>query len=453
VARASRGYGLLEGLAPGACEQHPRTWIEAVAQLAREVLRELDPARLAGLAVSGQQHGCVALDERGEVVRPAKLWCDTETAAEAAELSQALGRRVPTGYTASKVLWLQRREPERWARVRLVLLPHDHLNLRLTGRATAEPGDASGTGWFDPRTRAYDPAAVSLLELAERLPPLVASDGLAGELSGDGAELLGLPESCAGLPVATGGGDNMLSAIGAGAVRSGLAVCSLGTSATVFTRADRPVVDPAGLIAPFCDSTGGWLPLLCVMNATGVLEEVRTAFDTEHATLTREAAQVERGSEGVTFVPYLQGERVPDLPHASGALTGLRPGTLRRGLVYRAALEGVALNLAWGVERLRALGLELDAVRLAGGGAANTLWRGILADALDAVVTPLEEPESAALGAALQACWVTTGADLGGLCDAIVELGEPVEPAPEGVRAYRELGERFRQRVLRDHGG
>ena len=455
VARAARSYGLIEGLEPGAAEQHPDTWIEAVRGAAGEALTAVDATRLSGVGVSGQQHGCVVLDAGGAVVRPAKLWCDTATAGEAAELSEVFGRAVPAGFTAPKVLWLQRREPESWARAAAVMLPHDYVNSVLCGFAPAEAvteaGDASGTGYFDPVRRAYDEAALEHLDLGGRVPRLVEPGQPAGELSAAGAELLGLPARAAGLPVSAGGGDNMMSAIGSGAVVPGVAVCSLGTSATVFGRSDRPVVDPEGLIAPFCDSTGGWLPLLCVMNATGVLEEIRAAFDADHATLTAEAARVPPGCDGLLFLPFLNGERVPDLPRASGTLLGLRPGTLSRGALDRAALEGVALNLAWGVERLRGLGLAVDSLRLAGGGADNALWRRILADALGAEVVPLLEAESGALGAAIQAAWTATAAGLEELTAKAVKLGRPLAPEPAAVEAYMQLGARFREQVARQH--
>ncbi len=227
---------------------------------------------------------------------------------------------------------------------------------------------------------------------------------------------------------------------------------SLGTSGTVFTYAPRPVVDPAGLIAPFCDSTGGWLPLLCVMNATGVADEVQRAFRAageDLASLMRAAERVPPGSDGLLFLPYLRGERVPDLPGASGALLGLRPGLLDPARLFRAALEGTSLNLAWGVERMRALGLPIASVRLVGGGARNPLWRRILADALGVPVQELAEPESAALGAALQAAWtlaLSRGEDatIDALAHDFVALaGEPVQPDPERVALYRDLRARF----------
>jgi len=453
VARASSAYGLIEGLPPGAAEQHPDTWAEALRALTRDLLAtgELDAAELAAIGVSGQQHGCVVLDEQGAVIRPAKLWCDTSTAAEARELSERLGRSVPTGFTASKLLWLARHEPHHYARLRRVLLPHDWVNLQLTGRASMEPGDASGTGFFDPSRRTFDDAALAAIDprLAQWLPPLHESATPAGELTRDGARFLGLPESAVGALVSAGGGDNMLSAIGSGAVAPGVATLSLGTSATVFAYSASPVVDPSGAIAPFCDSTGGWLPLLCVMNATAVLEEVAHGFGQDLDSLTRAATEVEPGCGGLLFAPYLIGERVPDLPHACGVLHGLRPGSLRPGVVFRAALEGVAFNLAWGVQRMRELGLPIERVRIVGGGARNALWREILADTLDASVQPLAEPESAALGAALQALW--TARAVAGAPSAIEELVAPwirttaAAQSPDAERSgrYRESLARF----------
>ena len=459
VARASSSYGLIEGLAPGAAEQDPRTWMEAVREVVREIAGRIDPLRVAGIGVSGQQHGLVVLDEHAEVVRPAKLWCDTETAPEARELAQLLGRAMPTGFTASKVLWLARHEPENFSRTRFVMLPHDFVNLRLTGAFTTEAGDASGTGWFDVGQRRWDRAALAAIDprLAEMLPSLVEAGQPAGHLSVEGAAALGLPAACIGVPVSSGGGDNMLSAIGAGATRAGVAVLSLGTSATIFCYADEPMVDPDGLIAPFCDSTGAWLPLLCVMNATGVCAEVSAAFDCDLDTLTREAAEVEPGAGGLLLLPYLQGERVPDLPGATATLTGLGPGMLRRGRVFRAALEGVSLNLALGLERMRGLGLSVDTLRLAGGGAANPLWRQILADTLEVPVQLLVETESAALGAALQALWTErrlAGVDLG--ADAVaaewVRLAPEVcEPNASRVEIYREARGRLERTTRRLH--
>ncbi|MCC7063563.1 MAG: xylulokinase [Planctomycetes bacterium] len=454
IARAQRSHGLLPDLPPGHMEQHPETWIEAVQATGREVLALVDRERIAGLGVSGQQHGCVVLDADGRVVRAAKLWCDTATADEARWLGDKLGRTVPTGFTASKLVWLQRHEPERWAKVRHVMLPHDFVNFRLTGVASMEFGDASGTGFFDPATRQFDRLAMHAIDarLPSLLPPLLAPGALAGRLSASGANLLGLPE---GLPVAAGGGDNMMSAIGSGATRAGVVVVSLGTSGTVFTRTAAPVIDPQGLIAPFCSSDGAWLPLLCVMNLTGVTEEVRALTGLGHGELTEQAAAVPSGCEGLLWLPFLAGERVPDLPEATGTLLGMRPHLLRPGHLYRAALEGTSLNLSAGFDRLRALGVSIDEVRLVGGAAKNPLWQQILANVFGVAVRPLLETESAALGAALQAEW--TVRRLGGETDLLTEdvaapfvrMAAPVVPEARMRTAVAALRARFAAEVER----
>lgn len=404
LGRGSAPHTMIAGLPAGHQEQAPQQWLQAVQQAVAAALTGIDRSRVAALAVSGQQHGCVVLDAEGAVLRPAKLWCDTATAAEAAELGARLGRPLPVGYTASKLLWLRRHEPATWQRIRTVLLPHDFVNLRLTGLAAMEAGDASGTGCFDPRQRCFDPAAIAAIDpqLAEWLPALRPAGELLGGLSADGARLLGLP---AGLPVATGGGDNMMSAIGSGAVAPGVVTISLGTSGTIFARSDAPVLDPEGLIAPFCSSDGGWLPLLCVMNLTGVTEEVRLLTGRSHDELTALAQAEPWGAGGLCWLPYLLGERVPELPLATGSLLGLRPGSLRPGPLYRAAIEGCASNLLLGFDRLRRCLLPIERVHLVGGAAHNPLWQQVLADMLGLPVLPLREAESAALGAALQAAW------------------------------------------------
>jgi sugar (pentulose or hexulose) kinase len=330
------------------------------------------------------------------------------------------------------------------------MLPHDYVNFVLTGERVAEAGDASGTGYFDAVARDYDLAAARAVDpgLVDKLPRLLAPGEAAGTLSRSGAELLGLRQ---GVLVAVGSGDNMACAVGCGATREGVLAISLGTSATVFARSARPVVDPEGLIAPFCDATDGWLPLLCVMNATGVTEEVRRASGLDHEALTAAAEAVEPGARGVTWLPFLAGERVPDLPDATGALLGLRAGSLAPGVLYRAAIEGVALNLAWGVERLRALGIDGRSARVVGGASRNRLWVRVLADVLELPLTPLAEAESAALGAAILAAAAAERArGSPGDVDAIARgfahgEGGPVEPDAGRSAAYRAAGLRFRE--------
>ncbi|MFT7484833.1 MAG: xylulokinase, partial [Candidatus Paceibacteria bacterium] len=328
-----------------------------------------------------------------------------------------------------------------------------------------EAGDASGTGLFDVRQRKFDDASLSAFDallanstdagLASRLPRLQAVESpqsALGSVTASAAEQFGLAP---GTLVSRGGGDNMMSAIGSGATQPGVTTLSLGTSGTVFAYSDSPVVDPEGLIAPFCGSAGGWLPLLCVMNLTGVTEEVRAGFKQDHETLTACAREVEPGCDGLLWIPYLNGERVPDLPNATGTLLGMRPGNLRAGTMYRAALEGTSMNLAWGVERLRALGVPTTELRLVGGAANNSLWREIIANCLNASVTQLAEAESAALGAALQALWswhheTGTPVALEELSASCVQTLGEITPADQELSArYATLATRFRQEALR----
>jgi xylulokinase len=453
AARASHAYDLIEGLGEGAAEQHPHTWREAVKDVLGQLLKGVDRERIQGIGVSGQQHGLVVLDVDDEVIRPAKLWCDTTTVQEADEITERSRWSVPTGFTLPKLLWMKRHEPENFEAIESVLLPHDYINLLLTGKKFMEAGDASGSGAFDPEQRTYDEEILAWLDPKARsfFPKLVAADEPAGTVSARAAKEFGLPE---GIPVSPGGGDNMMSAIGAGATAPGATVLSLGTSGTAFAYSAQPVVDPEGLIAPFCDSTGAWLPLLCTMNVTGVTEQIRKTFgNPSHVALTQLAEAIPAGSDGLLFLPYLQGERVPNLPHASGALLGMRHHNLTVGHLFRAALEGTALGLVSGVERMKELGLDVSSVRLVGGGSKNALWRQIFADALDVPVNVVAEPESAALGGAIQACWVSrraAGEDItvDDVATLLVDLTEEsADPNPDNTAVYRDLLKQIRDQT------
>lgn len=458
IARASVAYDLIQGLPAGAAEQHPHTWRDAVKTVIAKVLEGRRASELGGVGISGQQHGLVTLDENDEVVRPAKLWCDTTTVAEAEEITAKSRYAVPTGFTLPKVLWMKRHEPANFAKVKSVLLPHDYINFLLTGRKFMESGDASGSGAFDPKTRSFDTELLDWLDPKARsfFPEIVAPNLPGGTVSERASREFGLP---AGIPVSPGGGDNMMSAIGSGATVPGITVVSLGTSGTAFSYAAEPIIDPAGAIAPFCDSTGGWMPLLCTMNVTGVAEELRDSFGGKsHQELTELARAVAPGADGLLLLPYLVGERVPNLPHATGSLHGIRPGVLTAGHLYRAVLEGTALGLVAGIERMKALGLEVKELRMVGGGSKNSLWCQIFADALGVKVNRLIEPESAALGAALQAAWVAgnqqgTSRPLGALCADIVQLDSTeYHPNAAATAVYKQALVRFNELTQRVYG-
>lgn len=412
LARAGAPLALLPTARPGAAEQRPEDWIAAIERALRE-LAAADALRdVRGIGVSGQQHGCVILDEQDRPIRPAKLWCDTECAAEAAQVSAQTGRAVPAGFTAPKLPWLKRHEPAHFARIRAVLLPHDFVNLWLTGRKATDHGDASGTGYYDPARRAWDPPAGADWINPAWLPPLLGPEESCGALRDEIAQRCSLPR---GIPVSAGSGDNMMSALGAGAVTAGALVCSLGTSGTLFGPSNALPQDPARLVAPFCDATGQWLPLWCTMNCTSAAEEVRKAFGLEHASLTTAAQAEPSGCGGLQFLPYFAGERAPDWPHARAVLHGLGPGALRPGLIYRAALEGAAFCLRLGLEHMPITAREL---RVVGGGARNPLWRRILADLFQAPLVFPAEAETAALGAALQAAAAVSGTSVAAFVSA-----------------------------------
>ncbi len=416
VGSASVAYGLISGLPAGAKEQHPKTWVDAMEKSIQQALAQaqLPGSQVKGIGVSGQQHGFVALDEKDQVIRPAKLWCDTSTTAQASSLIKKLGglkkvialtgNGIPPGFTASKILWLKQNEAKNFQRLRTVLLPHDYLNFHLTGRKTMEAGDASGTGLFDAKTRNWHSKVIAAIDssLEEKLPAIQQSSEIAGTLRPELARKLGLsPE----VIVSSGGGDNMMGAIGTGNVKIGMVTASLGTSGTIYAYSSRPVIDPGGEVAAFCDSTGAWLPLICTMNVTVATELLKKAFQWDNDKLSTSASTIPAGSEGLLLLPYFEGERVPNLPDARALFFGLDSENFTQAHMARATMEGVALGLNYGLNRLVDLGLRPKQIRLTGGGSQNAVWRQILADVFETEVIGLTTVEGAAYGAAVQAKW------------------------------------------------
>ena len=323
LSEASQSYGLIEGLPPGAKEQHPHTWKEAAGNSMRKALKLAGASKeeVKAIGVSGQQHGFVALDKSDEVIRPAKLWCDTSTASECQEITESLGgvratikeigNAILPGFTASKILWLKKNEPQNFKRLKTVLLPHDYLNHWLSGRAVMEYGDASGTALLNVRKRVWSDKIMHAIDhrVSGMLPELISSEQPVGTLQKSTAESLGLSEN---VLISAGGGDNMMGAIGTGNTRDGVVTASLGTSGTIYACSKKPLIDPKGEIAAFCDSTNRWLPLLCTMNVTVATELVRSELSWTHDQFARAAAKVPAGSEGLLLLPYLEGERTPN---------------------------------------------------------------------------------------------------------------------------------------------
>ncbi len=308
-----------------------------------------------------------------------------------------------------------------------------------------EFGDASGTALLDVRKRKWSGAVLDAIdpELAGKLPPLLGSDQPAGELQLSTAKQLDLSP---GTLVSAGGGDNMMGAIGTGNTSEGVITASFGTSGTIYACADKPVIDPEGEIAAFCDSTNRWLPLLCTMNVTVATEMVREDFGWSHEKYAAEAGRIPAGSEGLLLLPYFEGERTPNVPDGTGVWFGVNQKTFEAGHFARAAMEGVTLGMNYGLRRLAELGVKPTQIRATGGGAKSKVWRQIMADVFNAEVVTLKVSEGAAYGAALQAlwCWRLQQGEkvpISDITDEFVELNstETAEPDGDNVRIYREL--------------
>ena len=493
VARSASTYPLDDNPpdAPkGRAEQRPHKWIKAmhiVFSNLSSIIQEKE-YKLIGVGVSGQQHGMVALNEKFDVVRSAKLWCDVEANQEAMQFSKDASdllkdlneerkqRRgsvnkkrkldgsdnfdgssnwsIPAGFTVPKVLWMKKNEPELWKQVRWVVLPHDYINLCLrTGFGsnlqayesktesfsingiipTTDAGDASGSGILDPLTQEYLPELANLIDpkYSTMLPQILPPNTICGKLSSSWRKILlgSFDKSTDEIVISVGSGDNMCSALGTACTTPGKAVLSLGTSGTIFGISSSPV-RTGTTVAPFCDASGNYLPLVCTMSCTSVLESMLDTYGgqdgknkrTTHEDATLAAQKVDAGCNGLTFLPYLGGERTPDWPHATGALLGMTSTNMKLmtenlcGYTYRAALEGITFGLKDALSQMQEAcsgdgkeGFCPKEIMVVGGGAKNKFWRQMLSDVLGVSLRFPLESESAALGAAFQAGAAASG--------------------------------------------
>lgn len=428
-------------------EQNPSDWWRGARQALRDVLAQarVDASQIVGLGLTGQMHGAVFLDEAGEVIRPALLWNDQRTADECDEITQSVGAArlieiagnpALTGFQAPKILWLRNHEPEHFARVAQVLLPKDYIRLLLTGERATDASDAAGTLLLDLHTRDWSDEILTALGIPrEWLPRVYEGPTLTGGLLPRVAEALGLPDD---LPVVAGGGDNAAAAVGTGIVRTGAVSSSVGTSGVLFAHADEIALDPRGRLHTFCHAVPQQYHLMAVTLAAGgsfrwLRDTLRESDSGTQALsydeMTRAAAMVPPGSEGLIFLPYLSGERTPHLdPLARGAFIGL---TARHGAAHmiRAVMEGVTFSLRDGLEIMRDLGLPVEQIRVTGGGGRSELWRQMQADIYNAEVATLAVEEGPAYGAALLA-GVGTGlfssvADAADRCVAVTSMLAP----------------------------
>jgi xylulokinase len=409
---------------PPRSEQHPRDWSAALAT-ACEAAGVGAAHRPAAIAVGGQQHGLVVLDGSGDVLRPAKLWNDTESAPDADDLvadldggaaawAAACGSVPVASFTITKLRWLRRSEPEAFRAIAAVLLPHDWLTSTLTGARTTDRGDASGTGYWSPAEGRYRTDLLDLVDdrpdWGSMLPAVLGPLEVAGEW--DGAV------------VGPGTGDNMAAALALGLGPGDLAL-SLGTSGTAYVVADQPTADPTGTVAGFADATGRFLPLVCTLNATKVTDTVARLLGVDLDRFDELALAAPPGAGGLVLVPHLDGERTPNRPEASGTITGLHSDA-EPALLARAAVEGVVSNLLDGAD---ALGAVSGRVVLVGGGAGSPAFRRVVADLTGRPVVVPAEPELVACGAAVQAAAVLHRCSIEEVVDAWdLRTGDVVEP-------------------------
>jgi xylulokinase len=412
---------------PGWAEQDPEDWWRATER----ALAALGVEQ-ASIGLTGQMHGLVLLDAADRVLRPAILWNDQRTSAECAEIEEAVGRerlleltgnRALTGFTAPKLLWVRKHEPEVWARARHVLLPKDYVRLRLTGERVIDAAEASGTLLFDVAGRRWSEEVCDAIGIPlDRLPPVRESSDVGGA------------------------GDQQAGAVGVGAVRPGILSVALGTSGVVFAPLEHYRTEPEGRLHVFCHALPGtWEAMGVMLSAAGSLRWLRDVLGGDYVRLTAEAEEWGPGVDGLTFLPYLQGERTPHAdPFARGAFAGLSLSH-DRGALVRAVLEGVAYGLRDSLELLRGLGVHAETARASGGGARSDLWLRIVASVLGIPIERTAVEEGAAYGAALLGA-VAAGefADVEEAVGACVRVRDAVEPDPEWEAVYEERYPRFR---------
>jgi xylulokinase len=423
---------------PDGSEVDPQAWWEALQSAIKEVGGIED---VSAISICAQQHGMVALDSDGEVIRPALLWNDTRSAKEASDLNQevggaqeiakSVGSVLVASFTASKVRWVAEHEPENAKRISAIALPHDWLTWKLSGSKdtrdlTTDRGDASGTGYFDSTTNQYraDIFAKAIKSDQQIIFPRIVAPG---EIAA---------HTPSGIPIAAGTGDNAAAALGVGA-QTGDVVVSLGTSGTAFAVSKTPTFDESGEVAGFADATGNFLPLVCTLNAARILDAATELLGVSHDELGSLALESKPGANGLNLLPYFEGERTPNRPDATGVLTGLNLSNSNQKDFARAYIEGMLCGLADAVHSLEKLGVEVKRVLLIGGAAKNKAV-GSIASALFARPVLIPEPgEYVANGAAKQAAWIATGSLPNWQMGEVENISST--PTPEVLINYRKL--------------
>ena len=449
---ASRTYDL-SFPHPGWSEQNPADWYEQSIDGLKELLAECDKSRVAGISFGGQMHGLVTLDERDEVIRPAILWNDGRTAEETDYLNQVIGKETLSGYTANiafagftapKILWMQKHEPDLWKRVKKIMLPKDYLAYRLSGTFCTDYSDASGMLLLDVEHRAWSEQMLEICHVErEQLPKLYESYEVVGTLKPEIAEELGLsPE----VKIIAGAGDNAAAAVGTGTVGEGRCNLSLGTSGTLFISSEKFGVDAHNALHSFDHADGGYHLMGCMLSAASCnkwwMDEILKT--TEYA---REQEKIKNlGENRVFFLPYLMGERSPhNDPSARAAFIGMSMDTDRADML-QAVFEGVAYGLRDSLEVAKSLGVAPKSTTICGGGAKSVLWRKIVANVMNMQVDTVEVEEGPAYGGAILAA-VANGCfeNVEAAAAAIVRKKDTTMPSPQLVEKYEKGYAKFKQ--------
>lgn len=443
----------------GWAEQDPADWWDACVKTLREVMAKsgVEPKAVRGIGLSGQMHGLVMLDGDGEVLRNSIIWCDGRTAAECAEITETVGYReliqitanpALTGFTAGKILWVRKNEPQIYAKCRHILLPKDYLRYKLTGEFASEVSDASGMNLLDVTARDWSGEVLCALDIdRELLPAMHESSDITGYITANVADVTGL---AAGTPIVGGAGDNAAAAVGTGVVQAGKAFTTIGTSGVIFAHSDTVTIDPEGRVHTFCSAVpNAYTVMSCTLSAGGSLQWFRNNLcEPEMAAakaqgvdpyflMDKQAAQVPIGANKLLFLPYLMGERSPLLdPDARGIFFGLSAMHTRADML-RAVMEGVVYSQRMCLDVLHGMGVFSSEMLATGGGGSSPLWRQMLADVYGCPVNTIANKEGPALGVAILA-GVGTGvyASVPKACAAILKTREPQDPIEENSKLY-----------------
>ena len=447
--------GVIKGLGTGVSESDPQMWLDALYILFKRLKGSgFDPAKIKAISVSGQQHGLVCLDKEGNLTRKtSKLWNDVSTVKECEELTDAVGGKEKMlkaalntqkpGYTAGKILHFKKHEPKAFAKTSALFLVHNYINWFLTGGKNSgvrvmEPGDVSGMALWNPIKKTWAKNVCNAIsgDLIKKLPPVKPADEFIGRISPELCAKYGFSPDCM---IDAGSGDNMYGALGTGNAKEGIVTISLGTSGTACTFLKRPYISEDGEIASYCDSTGNYLPLLCVSNLANGYNEIINRYKLSHEKFAGIIRKTKPGNSGKILLPWFIGERTPNLPHARPMFFGFGLGDFTKEILCRAVLEGHVMNLYEGYTKFP---IKADVIHLTGGMSKSPEWRRTIADIFEADVIPVKG-EGAALGAAIHAAWTdnkkTCKKTVSDFVNQFIEFDEKnlTKPSKENKEIYK----------------